>query len=268
MSRLVHGVFAASLLLGASACKEEPKPTLAPAASSLGAAAPKAEGATTLAVDSSTSSVKFLMDSPLEKIDGEAPASVGGELFVDPKDLTKSTGLIKIDLDKLSLYQQKRTDEGQPYGERRKNAKQNEHARDWLQLVPREGEVTPEQAQKNRFAEFKLEKVETAMPDVAALSGAERKATASVSGDFLLHGRKAKKNAKLELVFEYAGDELKAVRVKSVEPIPVNLDEFEVHPRDATGKLVQSVTDAIASNLKGKLSNVAPITLEFTARAR
>jgi hypothetical protein len=255
-------------LSGLSACKEDPAQDLAPAASALGAAAPAAAEARALAVDASGSSATFLMDSPLEKIDGEAPRSITGDLFVVPQDLTKSTGLIKIDLQQLTLYQQKRADESGEYGERKKNDKQNEHARDWLQIVPREGEVTAEQAEMNRWVEFKLEKLETATPDVSAMTGAERKVSATVTGDFRLHGRKAKKSAKLELVFKYAGDELQAVSVKTAEPVPVKLDEFEVHPRDATGKFVKSVTEVIATNLKGKLSNMAPVNFEFTAKTK
>ncbi len=208
------------------------------------------------------------MDSPLEKIDGDAPGSLSGELFVDPADLTKSSGLLKIDLDKLTLYQQKRGAESEAYGERKKSDGQNQHARGWLQLEPKDGEVTPEQAQMNRFAEFKLDALETATPDVTKLTGAERKVSATVSGDFRLHGRKARKSAKLELVFKYAGDKLDSIQIKSVEPVPVSLDEFEVHPRDDAGKLLKTVTEAIATNLKGKVSNLAPISFEFSAKPK
>jgi len=250
------------------ACEEKAPATLAPTASALTASGPAAAEAQPLGVDSATSSVKFLMDSPLEKIDGDAPGSVTGELYVVPQDLTKSTGLIKIDLNQLTLYQQRRAEEQGDYSERKKNDKQNEHARDWLQIVPHEGEVTAAQAEMNRWVEFKLEKLETATPNVAALSGAERKVSATVSGDFRLHGRKAKKSGKLELTFKYAGDKLDSVIVKTAEPITVKLEEFEVHPRDASGKFVKTVTEVIASNLKGKLKNEAPVSFEFAARAK
>jgi len=268
MMRWRSGFATGFLALTVVACKEKAPENLAPTASALAPAAPAAAEALPLSVDSAASSVKFLMDSPLEKIDGDAPGSVTGDLYVVPGDLTKSTGLIKIDLNKLTLYQQKRQDEQGEYGERTKNDTQNAHARDWLQIVPHEGEVTPEQVEMNRWVEFKLEKLETATPDVAAMSGAERKVSATVSGDFRLHGRKAKKSAKLELVFKYAGEKLESVTVKSVEPVPVKLEEFEVHPRDASGKFVKTVTEVIATNLKGKLSNEAPITFEFVAKVK
>jgi hypothetical protein len=268
MSRIACGLTIVSLALISIACEEKPAPNLAPTASALGAAAPKAPSAAPFGIDAGTSSVKFLMDSPLEKIDGDAPASLSGEIFVDPADLTKSSGLLKIDLDKLTLYQQKRAGESEAYGERKKSDVQNKHARGWLELVPKEGEVTTEQAQMNRFAEFKLESLATSTPDVTKLTGAERKVEGTASGDFRLHGRKAKKSAKIELLFKYAGDQLQSIQIKSVEPVPVNLDEFEVHPRDDTGKLLKTVTEAITTNLKGKVSNLAPITFEFSAKPK
>src|SRR5687768_12783192 len=91
--------------LGVVACEEKAAPEkLAPVASApLSPPTAPAAGATKLAIASSGSSVTFLMDSPLEKIDGDAPGSVSGELFVDLANLAKSTGLVKIDLDKLTL---------------------------------------------------------------------------------------------------------------------------------------------------------------------
>jgi hypothetical protein len=268
MSRIAYGLTVVSLALISGACEKKPAPNLAPTAESLGSAAPKAATALPFVAEESTSSVKFLMDSPLEKIEGDAPGSLSGDLFVDPTDLKKSSGLLKIDLDKLTLYQQKRGSESEAYGERKKSDGQNKHARGWLELEPRDGEVTPEQAKANRYVEFKLDSLETDTPDVTKLEGAERKVNATVNGDFRLHGRKAKKSAKIELLFKYAGDTLESSQVKSVEPVPVDLDEFEVHPRDDTGKLMKTITEAISTNLKGKVSNVAPITFEFSVKPK
>src|SRR4051794_24047800 len=85
------------------ACSKDkaPEQKLAPMSSALEAAMPKAPSATAFAVDSSSSSFTFLMDSPLEKIDGDAPKSLQGELYIDPSDLTKSTALVKADLKML-----------------------------------------------------------------------------------------------------------------------------------------------------------------------
>jgi hypothetical protein len=267
MSRLLGTVALGSLLLACQ--KEAPPKDLAPVASApLEAPLPMSAKAVRLAIDTSSSSMKFLMDAPLEKIDGEAPASASGELAVDLEDLAKSTGIIKIDLGKLTLYQQKRADEQGEFGARKMSEKQNEHARDWFQIVPREGETTPEQADKNRIAEYRIESVAPSAPNVLALSGPERKVTATVSGTLRLHGRQAKKSAKVELTFRFAGDQLESVNVKTLEAFPVSLEEFEIHPRDAAGKLTKTVTDAIASTLKGKLAKDAPVMIDVTAKAK
>jgi hypothetical protein len=259
-----------AFVLAALACeKEAPPKDLAPVASAqLEAPMPASAKAVRLAIDTPSSSVKFLMDAPLEKIDGEAPAAATGELAVELEDLSKSTGIIKIDLDKLTLYQQKRADESGSFGERKKSEKQNEHARDWFQIVPREGVTTPEQVAQFRNAEYRIESVSPAVPSVLALSGAERKVNATVSGTLRLHGRQAKKSAKVELTFRFAGDKLESVGVKTLEPFPVGLEEFEINPRDATGKLTKTVTEAIASTLKGKLAKEAPVMIDVTAKVK
>lgn len=265
---MLVGVSALALALGCSKDKA-PEQKLAPTASALEAAMPQAPSARAFQVDTASSSFTFLMDSPLEKIDGDAPKSVQGELYIDPSDLTKSTALVKADLKQLTLYQQKRADEKGDYGERKKSDLQNEHARGWLQLEAKDGEVTPEQAETNRFAELKISKLENlSATDVTALPGAERKVTATAVGDFRLHGRKAAKSAKVELNFKYAGDKLEAVEVKTLEPLVISLEEFEVHPRDAAGKLVKTLTEAIATNLKGKVAKEAPVNVSFVARPK
>jgi hypothetical protein len=268
-NRMLLGI----VLLGtALACNKEKPPEeqkLAPTAAALEAPMPKAASAVPFQVDASSSSFTFLMDSPLEKIDGDAPKSVTGELFVDPADLTKSTALVKADLKQLTLYQQKRGDEKGEYGARKKSDLQNEHAQDWLQLRAKDGEVTAEQAETNRFAELKILKLENlSATDVTKLTGAERKVTATVSGDFRLHGRKATKSAKVELNFKYAGDKLEAIEVKTLEPFMITLEEFEVHPRDAAGKLVKKLSEAISSNLKGKVAADAPVSVSFVAKPK
>jgi len=261
----------ATVLCTAFGCNKDKasEQKLAPTASALEAAMPKAPSASAFAVDSSSSSFSFLMDSPLEKIDGEAPKSLQGDLYIDPADLTKSTALVKADLKLLTLYQQKRADDKGDYGERKKSDLQNEHARGWLQLDVKDGEVTAAQAEMNRWAEIKILKVENlSATDVTKLTGPERKVTATVSGDFRLHGRKATKSAKVELNFKYSGDKLDAVEVKTVEPFLIPLEEFEIHPRDAAGKIVKSLSDALSSNLKGKVAKDAPVTLSFVAKAK
>jgi polyisoprenoid-binding protein YceI len=261
------GILLVAAGLGCS--KKGPAQELAPVASA-SLEAPKAATPTalTLAVDTASSSVKFLMDSPLEKIDGDAPSSASGELSIDPSHLSKSSGLVTIDLGKLTLYQQKRPSGAGEYQQRAMNPLQNEHAHAWLQIEPLEGEVTAEQAAKNRRAELRIEKVEPSVEDVTTLPGAERKLTATVSGTLRLHGRQAPKSAKVELTFHYAGEKLESVGVKTLEPFTINLEQFEIHPRDGAGKLVKTITEALATTIKGKVKSEAPVLVDFTARPK
>jgi hypothetical protein len=260
--------FALGSALGCN--KEKPaEGKLAPTASALEAAMPQAPGAAPFSVDTESSHFTFLMDSPLEKIEGEAPKSVSGELFIDPSDLSRSSALVKADLKLLTLYQQKRGDDKEAYGERKKSDLQNEHARGWLELDAKDGEVSPAQAETNRFAELKIAKLDgLSASDVTKLTGPERKVTATASGDFRLHGRKATKSAKIELNFKFAGDKLESVEVKTLEPFVIALEEFEIHPRDAAGKVVKKLSEALASNLKGKVAKEAPVAVSFVAKPK
>ncbi|HEX3773463.1 MAG TPA: hypothetical protein VHV51_03310 [Polyangiaceae bacterium] len=261
---------AALSALGAIAgCKDKPKIDLAPVASAALSAAPAAATATHFSVDSASSKVSFLMDSPLEKIDGDASGGLQGDLFVDLSDISKSTALVKVDLQKLVLYQQKRDDDKGQYSTRSKSDLQNTHARNWLQITPRDGDVTPEQAEANRWVEFKIDKIDGAsLTNVAAANGATRTLTATASGEFRLHGRKQTKSAKVELSVNYAGDKPQSIHVKTTEPLRIGLEEFEVNPRDDAGKFVKSVTEALSSNLKGKVAQEAPLMIEFSANAK
>jgi len=270
MSDLKYRLLLGALCLGStlSGCKEKPSSQLAPTASAL-QAAPAAATATHFSVDPATSKVTFLMDSPLEKIDGDASGGLSGDLFVDLSDLGKSTALVKVDLQKLVLYQQKRGEEKDGYSERKKSDLQNEHARNWLQIVPRAGDVTPEQAEANRWVEFKIDKLDAvSLPNVAGAAGNERKLTATATGEFRLHGRKQSKTAKLEIVVEYEADKPRSLHVRTVEPLNIGLEEFEVNPRDDAGKFVKTLSDALSSNLKGKVAQQAPVVLDFTANAQ
>ena len=269
MSDAKYRFLATALCLGGTliGCKEKPAAQLAPTASAL-QAAPAAPSAAQFSVDAASSKVTFLMDSPLEKIDGDASGGLSGDLFVDLTDLGKSTALVKVDLQKLVLYQQKRGDEKTAYGERKKSDLQNEHARSWLQIVP-QGDVTAQQAEANRWVEFKIDKLEAvSLPNVAAASGNERKLSATATGEFRLHGRKQAKSAKLDIVVIYQGDKAQSLHVKTSEPLDIGLEEFEVNPRDGAGKFVKTLTEALSDNLKGKVAQQAPIVLDFTANAK
>lgn len=248
------------LCLAGAGCQKHETENLAPAASALAPAKPAAPKAVTVQVESASSQVRFLMPAAIEKISGEAPGSVEGQLFVDLEDITKSTGLVKVDLDKLTLHQEQRKDEKQAFGEKKKNDLQNQHARTWLEIS---ADTPDDVRQANRFAEFKITRVENASQANLTAPG-EHKITATVVGDFRLHGRKSEKRASVEISVKNAADRLESVTVKTTAPLAIGLEEFDVRPREAFGKLAQKTLDALGS----KVAKEAPLELEFTARAK
>lgn len=245
-----------------AACDNKPSAPLAPSASALAPAEKRSESARTFEIDTAGSKVTFLMTAPIEKIHGEAADSAKGQLFIDPADIGKTSGLIQIDLDKLVLYQQKRADEQGEYGERVKSDKQNEHARTWLEISP---DAPADQRELNRWVEYRIDKViEASANDLSKLSGAERKITATVEGDLRVHQRKVKKQAKVEATFKYDGDKPVSVTIKTTAPVVVDLDTHDVRPRELFGKLAQKTL----SDMGQKVAKEAPIELELSAKLR
>jgi hypothetical protein len=259
-SRFGHVLLPLVLLALANAgCEEKPSAPLAPPASALAPAAPPAAGAQAFSVEAGSTKVDFTMDAELEKIFGRAPGALEGQLFVDLKDVTKSTGLVKVDLDKLSIFQKTRKKAGEDFGEETRNEKQNQDMRTWFEILP---DAPADIREKNRWVEFKIEKVtDASATDVTALSGAERKLTLTVSGDFRLHQRVSKRSAKLQLVFKYDGDKPRSVHVTTIEPFSVGLEEHDVRPRKAFDTLADKTLEALGA----KVAKVAMVSLDFEA---
>jgi hypothetical protein len=155
----------------------------------------------------------------------------------------------------------KRESEGEELGEETKNDTQNLHARTWLQI----SEDAPEDVRSaNRHVQFNVTRVSDASAtNVLEMEGAERTVTATIGGDFYLHGHLVQKTARVELVFAFEGDDPRSMRVRTLEPIAVNLAEHEVRPRSAFDTLAQ----ATLASLGQKVAEAAPITFELTANA-
>lgn len=245
---------------GLSACDDKPTGKLAPISSSLAPAKPQSKVARKFEVQQKSSHVDFLMAAPIERIHGKAPGSVSGELYLDLADIAKSNGFIKVDLDRLSLYHSKRKDEHGKFGDETKNAHQNEHMRTWFQISHDAPEAIREQ---NRYVEFKVKKVDSVShDDVLAMKGADRKITATVTGDFRLHGRKVEKSAKLQLAFKFDGDTPVGVHVKTVEPVLVSLQAHDIKPRRTFEKLAAKTLGALGE----KVAPNAPVSFDFDAK--
>jgi hypothetical protein len=183
-----------------------------------------------------------------------------GELFVDPTDLARTTGLVHVDLRELELFQQTSADDGKTFGAETRNDTQNEHAREWLEIG---ADAPPDQLQKNALIEFSLRSIkDISAADLTKLSGTERKVTFTATGDFLLHQRKASKSVALAATFTWAGDHPTSVTIRSREPLVIGLDEYDVRPRTGFGKLAAKTLETLAP----KVAKSAEVNLEFTAK--
>src|SRR5512140_651516 len=84
---------------GATGCDDnKPAANIAPTSSALAAPKPAAMGAMTFAVDKASTKVDFSMEAPQEKIRGRVPNATTGDLSVNMEDITKSTGLLTVDI--------------------------------------------------------------------------------------------------------------------------------------------------------------------------
>jgi hypothetical protein len=254
----------AALLIAAAGtgCGNETKPetvTLAPTASALAPAKPPALSAKKLTIDKASSKVDFLMEAPQEKIAGHVPGAATGDLQIDFMDVTKSTGLITVDISGIELFQTKADKDGK-FGEEKKVEAQNTHARTWLEISP----DTPEDKRReNSLVQFSIKSIEaTSEKNLTKLTGAERRVALKATGDFLLHGRKAEKVAELEATFKFDGDKPVSVTVKSVKPFAVNLAEHDVKPRDAFGKLALKTLETLSP----KVAKEALVSIDVTAK--
>jgi hypothetical protein len=234
-------------------------PTLAPTSSALAAPKPATTAAKKATIDKAGSKVEFLMEAPKEKIHGVVGEATTGELDVDLMDVTKSTGLVTVDIGDLAIYQAKIDDKGK-IDEEKKVDKQNEHARTWLEISP---DAPAEMRDKNRKVQFSIKSIKAlGDKDVTKMTGKERKVMMTVTGDFLLHGHKAEKTAELEATFTFDGDKPVSVHVKTAKPFAVGLVEHDVKPRDAFGKLALKTLEALSP----KVAKEALVTLDYTAR--
>ena len=255
--------FAFAVIAGAVAvgCDDHSSVALAPSASALAPAKPASEASMKLAVDKGTSKVDFIMEAPQEKIRGHILGATEGDVNVDASDVTKTTGLIAMDLSGIELFQTKMDDKGNPMPEV-KEPTQNLHVRSWLEIGE---DAPPDMRAKNAHVEFAIKSIDAATPgkDVTKMSGADRKVMLTAKGDLLLHGRKSEKTVELEATFHYVGDKLASVRIATAKPFTVGLAEHDVRPREAFGKLAAKTLELLAP----KVAKEALVSIDIVAVA-
>ena len=251
-------------LFAAVGCDDKPPPpavVIAPAATALAPAKPAAMGAVKLAIQKAPSKIDFMMAAPKEKIHGTANDSTTGDLNVDPNDLTKSTGLITIDISGLEIFQAVAADSDGKFAPETKSDAQNKHARIWLEISD---DAPADKRAEYSKVQFSIKSIDVAgEKSLTKMTGAERKVLLTAKGEFLLHGHKADKTVELAATFKVEGEKIVSVSVTTVKPIPVDLAEFDVKPRDAFGRFASKTLDVLSP----KVNKEALVSINFTAKA-
>jgi len=240
------------------ACKKDTPVALAESASALSAALPPASAKVVPYDVDPASKTSIDMPGVKEHITADTTAAAG-HLDVDLMNLANSRGEVKVDLTTLSTHTfHDEHDESQ-----------TSHARNWLQV----GDVAkPDEKKQFQYAVFALQSLTgISSADVSKVAatkeGSEdvRTVTATVHGDFLVHGHKAAKDVPVEVKFHYpsgaaADSKPTKIDIKSTSPLKVTLKEHDVHPRDAVGNIANWTTTLVS-----KVAETADITLDLHA---
>ncbi|CAN5463157.1 hypothetical protein BH09MYX1_BH09MYX1_38750 [soil metagenome] len=239
--------------------KEDPKPVkLAESASSVTAAAPPASAKVIPYAIDPASKTTIDMPAPNEHIKASTSAAAG-QLDVDLMNVENTRGEVKIDLLTLSTN---------TFDDAEKNKSQTDHSHNWLEVGDLVDKATKD---ANQYAVFAIQSVDGASAkDVSKVApvkeGADdvRTFTATAHGDFLVHGRKVKKDVPIEVKFHFASGaaadaQPTRIDVRTTSPMKIALAEHDVKPRDNFGKLALK-----SFNLLGtKVAETADVTLDL-----
>jgi hypothetical protein len=243
------------LLLTASCSKKDDTP-LAPAASALAVSKTDSPAAAWHYAIDPTSATHVDMPGLKEHIKADTTSGTG-TLDVTPTDLTRSRGLVRIDLSTFATHTFGSDDD----------ATQTKHALTWLEV-----NVADKLNDDMRWADFAIRSIDgasaTELAKVApAKDGADdvRTVSMTVHGDVLIHGHRVQKDGVVDVSFRYpsgaAPDSRPArIGIKSKEPMHLVLKELDVRPRDPAGQLLDWTAKLVA-----KVAETADVTVDLTA---
>lgn len=245
---------------------EDKKTNLAPVASALVSSTPPSSNAsvTKFGIDRD-GKTSIELEAPKEKIKATTSAA-SGSLDIDLGDLTRSRGVVKIDLTTLTTS---------TFPEAEKNAAQTTHARTWLEVADGEsGKLDDKTKEVHRYAVYAIRSVEKPSEgNVAKIApqkdGADEVRTVSLTtkGDLLVHGHKVEqRDADVDVTFRYdvgaPPEKPKSLALKTRKPFRVVLSEHEVQPRDGFGKIAKGSFHLLGT----KVAENADVTLDLRAK--
>jgi hypothetical protein len=259
MKRPIAGV-SLCLLVGATGCsKKDDESRVATAASALSASTADPSTTTWRYVIDEGSATQVDMPGLKEHIQG-ATSTAAGTLDIVPSDLSRSRGLVRVDLATFTTH---------TFGDNDKDATQTKHARTWLEVV-----VDGKTNEKSRWAEFAIRSVDgLSATDLRTVAPANdgpddvRTVTMTVHGDLLVHGHQLPKEDVVQVSFRSPaglapGSKATRIEVRSKEPMRVVLKEHDVTPRDPAGQILAWTTSLIS-----KVAETADVTVALTATA-
>ena len=238
----------------AMACDKKSDVVLAESASAVQVVAPPPSAKVVPFTIDPASKSSIDMPAPNEHIKADTTAAAG-KLDVDLMNVENTRGEVKIDLTTLTTH---------TFTDDEKNKGQTNHAHNWLEA----GDLVDAQTKEaNRYAVFGIQSIDGASAkDVTKVTPTKegndevRTVTLTAHGEFLVHGRKVKKDAALEVRFVGPAGAPVRIDVKTTAPFKVLLAEHDVKPRDNFGKLAQK-----SLSLVSKVAETADITLDLHA---
>lgn len=253
-----------AIAAGSAGCHEKDSSgsgvKLAPAASSLAASPPPGKTIRFTIDAQSTSSID--MPAPKEHIKATTDAAAGA-LEIDPANVGRSRGEVKIDLSTLTT---------KTFADDAKNKSQTVHARCWLEVADcAEGKLGDDVKRANQYAVYAIRSIENpSAPDLAKVAptkdGADELRTVRMTtrGDLLIHGHRVEgRAADVEVQLRYAAgaapDNPRAITVRSRTPLHVVLAEHDVKPRDTLGKIAKGSFHVLGT----KVADTADISLDL-----
>lgn len=252
---LLVSVSLSVLALGACKKSDETPATLAESASAVQAVAPPTSAKVLAFTIDPASKTSIDMPAPKEHIKAETTAAAG-TLEVDLMNVENTRGEVKIDLTTLTTH---------TFDDPEKNQGQTRHSHDWLEAGDLVDATTKE---ANRYAVFGIQSIDGASArDVTKVTPSKegndevRTVTLTAHGEFLVHGRKVKKDVPLEVRFVGDASAPSRIDIKTAAPLQVLLAEHDVKPRDNLGKLAQKSFTLLGT----KVAETANITLDLHA---
>jgi hypothetical protein len=140
-----------------------------------------------------------------------------------------------------------------------RNERQTRDAFPWLGLV--------QGADGGRWATYVIREIASADPkDLTATDAGQRRTRVNVRGDLTLHGRTAPCDALLEATVAFEGSRGRAMHLRTVDDISVNLGAHEVSPPKEGYAALAEDDRHIVDGLAGTTEVALDLALEPAAR--